>query len=80
MACWKTGWFSFSVRPSIVFGTHAVESDIFVRNKCNFGGSFEIICNFGGFVVIMVGPGKNICNYSGSVVTLVGLVESAGQR
>ena len=50
------------------------------RNKCNYGGSFEIICNFGGFVVIMVGPGKNICNYSGSVVTLVGLVESAGQR
>ena len=28
MACKKTGLLSFSVRPSIVFGTHAVESDI----------------------------------------------------
>ena len=28
MACQKTRWFSFSVRPSIVFGTHAVESYI----------------------------------------------------
>ena len=36
------------------------------RNKCNFGGSFEIICNFGGFVVILVGPGKKCGNSSGS--------------
>ena len=28
MACKKTGLLSFSVRPSIVFGTHAVESYI----------------------------------------------------
>ena len=28
MACQKTRRFSFSVRPSIVFGTHAVESHI----------------------------------------------------
>ena len=48
---------------------------ILLRNKCNFGGSFEIICIFGEFVVILVGHGKSVVILVGSnkiVVILVG--------
>jgi hypothetical protein len=33
LACQKLGWFSFSIRPSIVFGTRAVESYIFTSRR-----------------------------------------------
>ena len=57
-----------SPRHGSPFNERAPNASLHVseRNKGNFGGSFEIFCNFGGSVVILVGPKEKCCNSSGS--------------